>query len=54
MQLRKELQILRANGGGTGPIDIEETEQFQDMKDRLERQLEDYQLALARHGLIFF
>ena len=51
IQLRKELQILRANGAGTGPIEIEETEQFQDMKERLERQIEDYQTALARFGL---
>ena len=51
IQLRKELQILRANGAGTGPIEIEETEQYQDMKERLERQIEDYQTALARFGL---
>ena len=51
IQLRKELQILRANGAGTGPIEIEETEPYQDMKERLERQIEDYQTALARFGL---
>lgn len=48
IQLRKELQIMRANGGGGGvPMDIEETEEYQDMKETLNKQIEDYRNALT-------
>ena len=50
IQLRKELQMLRAQGGG-GVIqagEVAETEEFRDMKERLEKELSDYRDAFAK------
>lgn len=48
IELRKKLQMYQATGAGTAAnLDIEETEQFLDMKEQLEQQLEDYRQALA-------
>ena len=48
IQLRKELQILRANGAdGGAPLNVEDTDEFKDMKEKLTEQLEDYRKALS-------
>ena len=47
IELRKQLQMLRANGGGGHVGNIEETEEFLDMKERYEKELDDYKKALA-------
>ena len=39
--------MLRANGGGGHVGNIEETEEFLDMKERYEKELDDYKKALA-------
>ena len=46
IELRKQLQILRANGGGGEIGNIEENEEYLDMKERLEKELDDYKKAL--------
>ena len=53
IQLRKELQMYRAQGGVVN-ADIEDTQEFQDMKERLDKEIEDYKTALhnstSRHN----
>lgn len=46
IQLRKEVQMLRAGGAGGQLQDIEESEEYQDMKDKLESEISDYKKAL--------
>jgi len=46
IELRKQLQMLRANGGGGHVGNVEETEEFLDMKERYEKELDDYKKAL--------
>ena len=48
ISLRKELQILRAQGGGGGPVGpVSETEEYQEMKAQFERELKDYRSAFS-------
>ena len=47
ISLRKELQMLRAQGGGGGIVGpVSETEEYQEMKAQLERDLNTYRSAL--------
>ena len=48
IQMRKELQMLRAQGGGGTVGDVAETEEYRDMKDRLEKELSDYRDAFCK------
>ena len=46
IQLRKEVQMLRAGGAGGQLQDIEESEEYRDMKDKMEKEMADYKTAL--------
>ena len=46
IQLRKEVQMLRAGGAGGQLQDIEESEEYRDMKDKLEKEMADFKTAL--------
>lgn len=48
IQLRKEVQMLRAGGAGGQLHDIEESEEYRDMKDKLEREMSDFKSALQK------
>lgn len=47
INLRKQVQMLRASGATEVNIDPRETPEYVEMKEQLESQLEDYKLALS-------